>query len=298
MKEQIRPEDKVRRALEGARAKMLVRFGEKKSRMIVRLSLLALLLTVLLVVTFFLLRIESIEVTGDVTMFNESEIIAAAEIAEGDGLFWRSSARIRRNIEKNLPAIQKVKVTKSLFGKVTINVELVSVEYYFEYGGSFYALDSSLTVLDKNDSYTKYSAYGAVKVILPEIREPKVGERIVFYYTVEETDTEGEPLYEVKEEKSYRYVSEFLTALSDSGYRDDANGVILSEKFDVALIYAEKFKIRFGSVESLDVKFRILYEIFAEGSMQYADKAYIDLSTPSAATARPDPTLDLSEFVD
>ncbi len=298
MSEKKRPEERVRAALEGFRAKLFLRFGDKKSKWIIRGAIAAFAAIVLFVAVFFLVRIGTIEVTGDVTMFNEGEVIAAAQISEGDGLFWRTSFGIRRSIEKNMPIAHNVKVYKSPFGKVTIYLELKPVDYYFEYGGSFYAMDKDLRVLDKSDSYRKYSSYGAVKVLLPEIRQPVIGERIVFYYTVEETDTEGETLYEIEQEKSYYYIKDFLNALCDSGYRYDADGVILTERFDVTLIYTGKFKIRFGEADDLDIKFRMLYEVFREGSLQYADKVYIDVSDPSATIARPDQTLDLSEFED
>ena len=294
----MRPEDKVRRALEGVRAKMLMRFGEQGSKRVVRGIIAGSVVLVLLIVAFFAIRIDSIEVTGDVTMFNEGDIIRASGIREGDGLFWSASWAIRNRVEENVPMIHNVKVTKSLFGKVTIYVELKPALYYCEYGDSYYAIDEHLRVLDKSSSYKKYTSYGAVKVVLPEIREPRVGESIVFYYTVEETDTEGETIYEVESAHKYAYVSKFLTTLNDSGYRNEANGVIVSEKFDVTLIYQDKYKVRFGDVTSLDIKLRLFYEIIAEGSMQYADKVSIDVSDITAATARPDGTLDFSDFAD
>jgi len=298
MQNQLRPEEKVRRALEGARTKMLMHFGEKKSRRIVRGIIVGTIVLVLLVIAFLAIRIDSIEVTGDVTMFNEGDIITAAEIREGDGLFWRTSWAITKSVEKNVPMTHNVKVTKSLFGKVIIYVELKPALYFCEYGDSFYAIDEQLNVLDRSSSYKKYTSYGAVKVILPEIREPKVGEKIVFYYTVEETDTEGETVYEVESESKYAYVSVFLSELNESGYRSEADGVIVGEKFDVALIYQDKYKVRFGDVSNIDIKFRLFQEIIAEGSMQYADKVAIDVSNISAVTARPDGTLDFSDFAD
>lgn len=294
----MRPEDKARHALEGARAKMLMRFGEKGSKRIVRTIIASAVVLVLLIVAFFAIRIDSIEVTGDVTMFNEGDIIRASGIREGDGLFWSASWSIRNSVEQNVPMTHNVKVTKSLFGKVTIYVELKPALYYCEYQDSYYAIDEQLRVLDKSSSYKKYTSYGAVKVILPEIREPVVGESIVFYYTVEETDTEGETIYEVESAYKYAYVAKFLTTLNESGYRNEANGVIVSEKFDVTLIYQDKYKVRFGDVTSLDIKLRLFYEIIAEGSMQYADKVSIDVSDITAATARPDGTLDFSDFAD
>jgi hypothetical protein len=277
---------------------MLMRFGEKGSKRIVRTIIASAVVLVLLIVAFFAIRIDSIEVTGDVTMFNEGDIIRASGIREGEGLFWSASWSIRNSVEQNVPMTHNVKVTKSLFGKVTIYVELKPALYYCEYGDSYYAIDEQLRVLDKSSSYKKYTSYGAVKVILPEIREPVVGESIVFYYTVEETDTEGETIYEVESASKYAYVSKFLTTLNESGYRNEANGVIVSEKFDVALIYQDKYKVRFGDVTSLDIKLRLFYEIIAEGSMQYADKVSIDVSDITAATARPDGTLDFSDFAD
>lgn len=296
MQEQKRPEDRVRIALEGMRAKMFLRFGEKKSKRIVLFSIIALIAAIVLFLSFLFVKIRSIEVSGDITMFNEGEIIAAAEIAEGDALFFKSSGKIKRNIQKNMPIAKNIKVKKSIFGKVTLHVELKEVDYYCEYEGQYYALDCNLVVLDKSDSHMRYAPHGAVKIVLPEIREPLLGEPIVFYYTVEETDTEGELLYEVEDAKKYNYVKEFLTALRESEYYGSANGVILEHKFDVTLIYSGKFKIRFGDVRGLDVKFRVLDGVLAEGSLQYADKASIDLSDPSAAIARPDPTLDFSDF--
>ncbi len=293
-----RPEERTREALEGFRAKMYLKYGAKKCKLIARGVVVALCLVILIAAAVMLVRISSIEVTGDVTMFNESEIIAASGIDEGDGLFWTSSSQIKRNIRQNMPIAQNVKVTKSLFGKVTIKVELLSVDYYTKVGDYYYALDADLRVLDKNKASSKYSAYGAVLVVLPEVREPIVNQTIVFYDTVEETDTEGETLYPVRDSAYYNYVTDFLRALKESGYHTQANAVILTEKFDVTLIYAEKFKIRFGDVTNSDVKFRVLYEIFAEGSMQYVDKASIDISNPSVPTARPDITLDFSQYID
>ena len=292
-----RPEDKARAQLEGLRAKMLLRFGERKSRIIVTVAFVSLAVAAVLIAAFFLIKIDSIEITGDVTVFNETEVINAADIGIGDRMFSVSAAKIKRNIKANMPIADNIKVRKSLFGKLTINVEMMAVDYYTKIGDTYFALDQELKVLGKAKSAGKFSSFGAVLVKLPETRTPEIGKKLVFYDTVVETDTEKETIYEVREESFYKYTTDFLTALKSSGYHADANGVILTEKFEVTLIYAEKFSIDFGTTNDLDLKFRVLYEILAEGSMQYTDKASIDLSDPSRPTARPDPSLDLSEFV-
>ena len=72
--------DSTRELLEGIRRRMFVKYGEKGIRRIVigiPLCLLALSLTVAVMLLF---PIREIEVGGDVTMFNEGDVISAAEI--------------------------------------------------------------------------------------------------------------------------------------------------------------------------------------------------------------------------
>lgn len=293
-----RPEDAVRAGLEGFRARLFVRFGERGAKRILIGVPVAIAAVVLLLAFFFLLPVRVIEVSGDVTMFNEGEIIDAAEIDEGDSLFLRSSGSIKRRIMKNLPLAKSVKVRKTVSGKVKIEIEFGDVDFYTEIGGKFYAVSEDLRVLDVSESRAKYSAYGASRVVIPEVREPVLGEKLVFYDTVEETDTEGETLYEVKEERAYAYVSDFLSALKESGFSEQTDGVMLDVKFAVTIVYDMKYKVCFGDASELGPKFNILFGILNDEAMKSMEKVYIDLSTPSKATARPDNTLDFSEFDD
>lgn len=288
----------LRARIEKIRDKIYARLGDRGLKIVKNTLVVILALSVIYLVLLFALRVRSVEIKGDVTMFNESDIIQAAGINEGDMLLGKGAWSIERKMKKNMPLIEDVKVRKSITGKVSIEVNFAEVRYYTKIGDLYYAIDESLRVLDYDESRSKYSAYGATLVKIPEVREPKKGEKLVFYDTVEETDTEGETLYEVKEESYYSFVTNFLAALSDSGFRKDADGVIIEEKFNVNLIYAGKFKIYFGDARDLDVKFRVLFGILSEGSMQYASKATVDLSTPSEAIARADEDLDLSKFVD
>lgn len=293
-----RPEQAVREKLESIRARMYLRFGEKGTKRLLWGSLIAAIAVVLLIVLIFSLKIKEIEVTGDVTMFNESDVISAAELSIGDSWLLRTSGNIERTVKANLPLAKKVDVSKSLGGKIRIYVEFDTVEYYCRIGEYYYALDEELRVLDSDKSKSKYSSYGAILLKLPETREPVVGKTLVFYDTIAETDTEKETLYEVRDDGYYSYISSFLKSLADSGYKSDTDGIIFEEKFDVRLIYANKFLVRFGSVKDLEIKFRILFGILDEGSLQYADKVSVDLTTPSKPTARADGNLDFTEFTD
>jgi hypothetical protein len=243
-------------------------------------------------------RIRVIDVSGDVTMFNEGDVIRAAGISEGDLLYLRSSYQIEKKVKKNMPLCKNVDVKKSLSGKVSIDISFNEVCFYTRIGNKYYAIDENLRVLDFDESRSKYSSYGAVSVRLPEVREPILGKKLVFYDTVEETDTEGETLYEVQKESFYDFTVEFLSILKDSGYLSESDAVILNEKFDLELIYADKFLVKFGDSRDLEEKFRLLFEILSEGSINYASRGVIDLTNPAKAFARADESLDFSKYID
>lgn len=291
---------RLRELLMGARAWLFTRFGEEKARKILIGAPIALGIALILILLLIFTPVRAIEVSGDVDMFNEGDIIEAADVGEGDLMILHPNFLIKSAIREKLPLVGNIKITKTPFGKLKIDVRVGEVDFYTKVGDKYYAIDEKLRVLDESTKRSKYSAYGAAYVILPEVREPQIGEPLVFYDTVEETDTEGETLYEVKEESYYAYVSNFLSTLkeSESGFLEQTDGIIIDERFDITLIYGLKYKVKFGSVANLDAKLRVLFGILNEGSVVKMDKAFIDLTDTSKATAREDTDLDFSEFDD
>ena len=292
--------ERFRQLTIGVRAWLFTRFGEDKARKIIIGAPIALGIALILVLLLAFTPVRTIEVSGDVDMFNEGDIIEAADVGEGDLMILHPSFLIKRAIREKLPLVGDIKITKTPFGKLKINVSVGEVDFYTKIGEKYYAIDEKLRVLDESTKRSKYSAYGAAYVILPEVREPQIGKTLVFYDTVEETDTEGETLYEVKEESFYDYAAGFLTTLKESeiGFLEQTDGVILDERFDITLIYGMKYKVKFGSSANLDAKLRVLFGILNEGSVVKMETAIIDLTDPSKATAREDTSLDLSEFDD
>ena len=291
---------RFRQLLTGARAWLFTRFGEDKARKLIIGAPIALGIALVLVLLIVFTPVRTIEVSGDVDMFNEGDIGEAADVGEGDLMVLHPSFLIKRSIREKLPLVGDIKIVKTPFGKLKINVQVGEVDFYTKVGDKYYAIDEDLRVLDESTKRSKYSAYGAAYVILPEVREPVIGENLVFYDTVEETDTEGETLYEVKEESFYDFASAFLSTLKENerGFLEQTDGIILDERFDVTLIYGLKYKVKFGSVANLDAKLRVLFGILNEGSVVKMEKAVIDLTDPSRATAREDTSLDFTEFDD
>ncbi len=290
-------EQRVRYALESANGKIRSRFGIKKTLkiMLVLFVVCASLASVLLLLSF--IEVKSIEISGAEGVYNESLICESAELYHGMSLFDSSSWGIKNKLKEELPLIEDVKVKKKLSGKMIIEIKLYEFEYFISHGSACYGLDKELKVTDMRMTREEYVNFGARYLSLPEIRFPIFKEKLVFGELFEETDAEGEVIREAKDEKDFEYIYIFLDFLYESGYFEDTNAVMLDRKFDVSIIWGGKYKIIFGDVTDLETKISVLEEIMRHDSLEYAEKAIIDVSSPSKAYARPDPSLDFSEYI-
>ena len=74
----------TREKLEGIRNSLYAKYGEKGARRVVVLSAVGIVALVALLILIFLYPVREISVSGEVTMFNEGEIIA--DIQPGDNI--------------------------------------------------------------------------------------------------------------------------------------------------------------------------------------------------------------------
>ncbi len=262
---------------------------------IISLCIVAVLLLGFLVLVT---RIDSIEIKGDVTLFNESEIVEASELSVGGALYSKPGFAIKRSIRKNLPMAEKVSVRKNIFTRrVTIKVEFSDYEFVIQHGDKFYGVDSTLTVTDIRDSKLEFVALGARVLTLPEIETPVLGERLVFSSTVDVLDENGRVIQKGDDISKYQYVTDLLAFLSKSGYIDRTDAVFLDEKFNIRLIMDGRCLVYIGRCESLETKFEVIDAIIAEGSTAYGKGVVINVQNPALASARVDNDLDFSEYV-
>lgn len=270
-----------------------------RKKIIKTASVLAAVCAVLVSALLFLysLKIEIIEIHGDVSAYNEGTIIESSGIRNGDSMYKKSSHGIEKSIKRSLPMTSKVKVKKNpLKKKIEINITFFDFEYYIEHNGIYFGVDSNLKVLDYRESKSEYIALGAKFLSVDDVFLPELSKKLKFVNTEYETDEEGETIHEFKDEKYYDYVSGFLVYLKETGLYDDTDAVLLNEKFNITIIWQKKYKIIFGGYTDLNVKYNMLERILTEGSLADVDKALIDLSDPSAVVARFDESLDFSEY--
>ncbi len=263
-------------------------------------KIISLCIIAALLVGFIVLvtRIDSIEIEGDVTLFNESEIVEASEISVGGALYSRPGFAIKRSIRKNLPMAEKVSVSKNIFTRrVTIKVEFCDYEFVVQHGDKFYGVDRNLTVTDIRDSKLEFVALGARVLTLPEIEAPVLGEALVFTSTIDVRDENGRLIQKGDDISKYGYVTDLLGFLSKSGYIDRTDAVFLDEKFNVRLIMDGRCLVYIGRCESLQTKFEVIDAIINEGSTDYGKCVVINVQNPALPSARVDNELDFAEFV-
>lgn len=244
------------------------------------------------------IRIDSIEIKGDMTLFNETEIVDASELSVGGALYSKPAFVIKNSIRKNLPMAEKVIVRKNIFTRrVTIKVEFEDYEFVVQSGDRFYAVDSNLTVTDIRESKLEFVALGARVLTLPEIDAPVLGESLVFTSTVDIRDENGRLIQKGDDISKYGYVTELLGFLRESGYIDRTDAVFLDEKFNIRLIMDGRCLVYIGRCESLETKFEVIDAIINEGSTDYGKGVVINVQNPALASARVDNELNFSEYV-
>ncbi len=264
----------------------------------VKIFSLCILSVLLLGLLVLVTRIDSIEIKGDVSLFNESEIVEASEISVGGALYSKPFFVIKNSIRKNLPMAEKIRVYKNIFTrKVTIKVEFADYEFIVQSGDKFYAVDSNLTVTDIRDSKLEFVALGARVLTLPEIETPVLGESLVFSTTVDIRDENGRLIQKGDDISKYGYVTELLSFLNKSGYIDRTDAVFLDEKFNIRLIMDGRCLVYVGRCEGLETKFEVIDAIIDEGSTSYGKCVVINVQNPALASAKVENDLDFSEYV-
>lgn len=263
-----------------------------------KIILLVLAIILALVAFILCMRIDSIEVQGDVSVFNESRVVEASGLKVGGCLYTKPFFSIKNSIRENLPMAQKVSIFKNPFTrKVTVKVAFSDFEYFVSYGDKLYGVDKNLRVTDVRSSRLEYLSLGARALTLPEFEEPIIGEKLVFTKTLDVLDEKGRVEVKGVDESKFDYITSFTEFLSESGYIDRVNAFFADEKFKLRAIVDGKYLVYFGRCENLDTKFEVMDAIIDEGSAGIGKYAVINVENPALASARVDNTLDFSDYV-
>lgn len=290
------PEQKTREKLYELQGKINKGKETGKIRKVYFLAFAMLAILVAFVVLFFTVKVENINISGDLRAYNETRVAEASEIDIGKSMFEKSSLGIKKSIRKNIPLAEKIKVKKNIFtGEINIDISFAPFDFYIRYDDLYYAIDENLVVVDIRESENDFSSLGGTFIEIPKICKPEFSKALVFYDTLK--DPENDERFtlseeEIRDKSVYEYISYALKNLKNSRDYSILTSVDLVRKYDIVAVYDERFKVNFGGISSFDVKIDMLHEILYDTSWQHSDYGLIDLTNPSAATAKAVQSID------
>lgn len=184
---------------------------------------------------------------NDDSPYTAEQIIEASGIEKGDNLFFVDFDVAKATIEKELPYLHNVTLSRKLPDQIIIRVEVTEKEYAIEISQGTYALtDSNFKVLEVSGVYGDdvTPVVGAV----PESAEP--GE-ILSFTEDSENDT------------TLNLIKEISSAVKESDL-ENIDLVSIESKSSIYMIYEERVVLRLGDSGDLDKKISLGKKVIDE----------------------------------
>ncbi len=211
----------------------------------------AALLCTLTLTVFFPVR--KIVVTGNGT-YSDTEIIKSSGINMGDNVLMISEEDAKLAIQKKLPFIDSIKISRELSGTVTISVVETAETYCFKIGESYFTTDDECR-------------------ILKEYTEKPQGITFIDYSAAVGKGKIAKLEFGSKENEKFLFA--VLAEIGKTNLTVDS--IDLSNRFAITVIYGSKYTVNYGSDVYLKEKTAFFAEIVNSGKMQ-ADSGRINLS--------------------
>ena len=227
------------------------------------LVLLCLLLTVvsiILAATLFF-KIETVTLTGD-TRYSQQHVAEASGLKAGDNLVLFDKISVKAGIYEACPYLDTVQIRRRYPSGIEIIVtecEPVAV-----------IQDEKAEIPDPEDD-TKTVTIGETGCWLMD-RNGKLLERIPYsqpselprIYGLTLTDPKIGTSAEILQEDAKKPLFLLLNTAEDDGILQDIGGMDFAEPYAIRFNYLNRFVVKLGSTEDLDVKLRYLHLIVEE----------------------------------
>lgn len=200
----------------------------RRKKIIIRslVGIVFLCVGIILALTLFF-NINKIVVSGD-KVYSEKEVVDASEINMGDNLIFLSKEEINSEITKELPYVGAVKIKRRL--PSTLEIVITKTEAYMATAqdGYYILLDKSGKVLEKN---LEIIDENIILVNLGEINSVEIGETI-----------------SLKEEKTFKKLSDVLTECENVGIRE-ITSINISDIYNIKLVYQGRITLELGETD-------------------------------------------------
>lgn len=200
----------------------------RRKKIIIRslVGIVFLCVGIILALTLFF-NINKIVVSGD-KVYSEKEVVDASEINMGDNLIFLSKEEINNEITKELPYVGAVKIKRRL--PSTLEIVITKTEAYMATAqdGYYILLDKNGKVLEKD---LEIIDENIILVNLGEINSVEIGEKI-----------------SLKEEKTFKKLSDVLTECENVGIRE-ITSINISDIYNIKLVYQGRITLELGETD-------------------------------------------------
>lgn len=220
-------------------------------------------------------RISAFGLNGADVKYTADELMSAAGISVGDGLYSFDKAEAERAIIRKYPDISGVTFELVAPSGVNVDVTVASEAFYADLFGETWTLDPAFRVISKTTD-EEASAKGLVKLRLPEVTDAIAGSVIAF-----------------EDGKIDRYVKKIGSALLSSSLAGRATAVDMRNIYKVDIVVDGKYLVSLGNTDDLEEKLIFTSAVLDDKMFKSVGKAKIDVSKISEASVVTDNLLDL-----
>ncbi len=247
-------------------------------------------------------KVESVHAV-DGKYYTAAEVLKVAGIQTEDEMLGFDGFAVVKELRREFPLLDRVKVRKQLNGRVTVTFTEVEELYYTCHNVNYYIINAETReVLCISATPDEAKRVGATYLGLPACARVRVGETLTFVNLpyVPETDVPEPATYELETdepEQENAYVFEFVEILMASELSDRVVGMELGDRYDLQVALEGGILLRMGGMEELDRKLtvakRCLDDKEQEGFNPGGLPTLVDVSDPARIIHRSSPDVIL-----
>lgn len=269
MSEEVKSKDELRRE-HILKQKKIVRHRRIAAYIIIGLVTLL----ICSVLSLMLFKVNKIVIKGK-SSYGQEEIINAAEISVGDGIFSVHENIAADKIAQKLPAIESVRVEKKMSGLVTITVKAGTAKYALKYGEKYVLLNSSRKVIEIADK----KGLGTAALIRTKAQVTKVipGETDITFSDKKKGESE-----------TFDNINDFLDA-ADKVQLNNLTAIDMRNFNAVTFVYQNRITVVFGGMKDCESKLALTQKALEkEDEISFDQKGTLNLSIDGEAYFTPE----------
>lgn len=183
-------------------------------------------------------NVTTVLVEGE-TGYSDDGIRQASGILPEQNLYALDKAAIEQSVITQYPYIKRVRVDRRLPTTVALIVQEDEPRYYFELAGEYFVLSDTLRVMEYTEDIAELLLRepGIIKLNTQRIIYAVVGRQIKF----ENSDY-------------FEYAQNMLATFLGSELSEKISLIDFNDKFNIYILYDDRFKIEFGNIENIAMK--------------------------------------------